>query len=91
MLSDAEQRQLTAIESQLHVDDPVFVQRFNSGWERRPGGRWRGLAALVAVIVAVATAGIGLMLASIATVVIALTAVGATAGLWLTDRRRPLA
>jgi hypothetical protein len=39
MLSDSEQRQLTAIESQLHMDDPIFVQRFNSGWERRPRGK----------------------------------------------------
>jgi hypothetical protein len=65
------------------MDDPVFVQRFNSGWERRPRGKWRGLAAFVAVIVAIVTVGIGLMLASVATVVIALTAIGAIAGLWI--------
>ena len=89
MLCDAEQRRLIAMQSQLRAADPVFVQQFKSGWERRPRGRWRGLAALVAVIVAVVTAGIGLVLGSVGTVVMALTAIGASAGLWITNRRRP--
>jgi hypothetical protein len=46
------------------------------------------LAAFVAVIVAIVTVGIGLVLTSVATVVIALTAIGAIAGLWIGDRRR---
>ena len=89
MLSEVERRRLIAIESQFRAADPVFVQHFTSGWERRPRGRWRGLATLVAIIVAVVTAGIGLVLGSVATVVVALTAIGATAGLWITNRRRP--
>ena len=89
MLSDAEQRELTAIESKLRADDPLFVQRFTSGWQRRPRSRGRGLAAVVAVIVAMTAAGIGLVLASVATVVIALTTIGAIGGLWITDRRQP--
>jgi hypothetical protein len=89
MLSDAEQRQLTVIESLLREDDPAFVQRFSSRWDRRRRGTWRGLAALLALAVAVATAVIGLVFVSVPTVVIALTAVGAAAGLWITDRRPP--
>jgi Protein of unknown function (DUF3040) len=58
VLSDAEQRQLTAIESQLGADDPIFVRRFTRGWRRRPRGGWRGLVALFAVVVA-ATAAVG--------------------------------
>jgi Protein of unknown function (DUF3040) len=89
VLSDAEQRRLTAIESKLRTDDPVFVRQFNSGWKRRRPGRLRGLAASVAVTVAVAAALIGLLLGSVAMVVCALTAIGATAGLWITSRGRP--
>jgi Flp pilus assembly protein TadB len=88
MLSDAEQRQLTAIESQLRQDDPAFVERFTGRWDRRRHGQWRGLAALAALVVAVAAAVVGLMLTSVPTVVIAVTAVGSTVGLWITDRRR---
>jgi hypothetical protein len=89
MLSDAEQRRLAAIESQLRTDDPNFVQHFATGWKHRPRGKSRGLAAFVALIVAMGTAGVGLGLGSVATVVTALTAIGATAGLWIINRRRP--
>jgi hypothetical protein len=89
MLSDAEQRRLAAIEVRLRTDDPGFAQQFTSGWERRPRDRSRAVAALMAVTVAVAAAGIGLVLGSVATVVIALTTIGAAAGLWISNRRRP--
>jgi hypothetical protein len=84
MLSEAEQQKLTAIESQLRLDDPVFVERFTGGSTRRPGGGWRATAALAALLAALTAAGIGLVMASVLTVVLALTAIGAVAGLWLT-------
>ncbi len=88
MLSDPEQRRLTQIESQLRSEDPAFVQRFDDRGRRRvPLGR-RDLVALVAVIVAVTVVAIGLFVGSVGTVVVALTAVGASVGLWLTDRQR---
>ena len=45
MLSEAEQRKLSEIESHLKAEDPTFVQRFNDRGQRRP--RWRGLVALL--------------------------------------------
>jgi hypothetical protein len=89
MLSDAEQHELIAIESRLRADDPVYVERFTSGWRHRPRRGWRRLAALVAVVAAMVTAGVGLVLASVPTVVVALTAMGAASGWWLTDPGRP--
>ena len=56
MLSEAERRQLAAIESQLCTDDPVFVQRFAHGWLRRRPGGWRRFIALLAVVLAAAAA-----------------------------------
>ena len=87
MLSEAEQRKLSEIESQLRAEDPTFVQRFNDRGQRRP--RWRGLVALLAVAVAVMVAGVGLLVGSVGTVVVALTAIGASVGMWVTYSRRP--
>jgi hypothetical protein len=88
MLSDAEQRKLSAIESQLRLDDPVFVERFTGGSTGRTGGGWRGTATLVAMMVGLTVVGIGLVLSNVLTVVIALTAIGAVAGLWITSDDR---
>jgi hypothetical protein len=88
MLSEAEQRKLTSIESQLRLDDPAFVERFTGGSKRR-AGRGHGTAASVALIVALIAVGTGLVLASVPTVVIALTTIGAIAGLWITKRGGP--
>lgn len=89
MLSDAEQQRLTEIESQLRADDPVFVQRFDDRGRHPLRPNWRHLAALLAATVAVTTCGVGLAFGSVGTVVIALTAIGATAGMWITHRHRP--
>ena len=95
MLSDAEQRRLTEIESQLRSDDPAFVQRFDDGGKRRSPQRGRGVAALLGVSVAV-TAGV-LVLALVLVLVLdnagpAVAAVTVIAvigtALWISHRRR---
>jgi hypothetical protein len=88
MLSDAEQRQLTALESHLRADDPAFVERFTGERQRRVLDGWRRLTVLIAIIGATMTIGFGLMIHSVLTVVIALIAVGGLSGWWITDRRR---
>jgi hypothetical protein len=87
MLSKAEQRKLTEIESQLTCEDPVFVQRFRDRGGPRSG--WRGRAALFAGSAAVMVAAFGLMVGSVGTVVVALTTIGASAGSWVTHRLGP--
>jgi len=86
MLSEAEQRRLTEIEVTLRADDPVFVRRFDERERSQPRRRWYGLVAVLIVMVAAAVVVTGLMASSVATVVVALTAVGAGAGMWVTDR-----
>lgn len=89
MLSEAEKQRLSEIESQLRADDPVFVQGFDDRGQRRLRPGWRTLAAMLAVAVAMTTAGVGLVLGSVRSVVVALTIIGATAGMWITHGRRP--
>jgi hypothetical protein len=89
MLSEAERRRLTEIESQLGAEDPAFVQRFGDRAEPRPRSRWGGLVTLLAVAVALTVAGIGLIVGSVATVVVALIGIGASAGMWVNHRLRP--
>jgi len=84
VLSDAEQQRLTEIEAQLRSDAPVFVQHFDGG-RRRP--RWHRWTATVGLVVASAVACLGLVVGSVGTVVVALTALGASAGMWITDNR----
>jgi hypothetical protein len=84
MLSEAEQRRLTEIGSELRLDDPVFVQRFNNRRPRPPWPRWRGVAAVLAITGAMVAAAVGLVLGSVGTVVVALTAFGASVGMWIT-------
>jgi Protein of unknown function (DUF3040) len=52
VLSEAEQRRLVDIETQLYTDDHAFVQQFDLGWERR----WPGRRLIVAIVSAVALA-----------------------------------
>ncbi len=87
MLSKAEQRKLTEMESQLTREDPVFVQRFRGRGGQRSG--WRGRAALFAGSASVMVAAFGLMVGSVGTVVVALTAIGASAGVWVSHRLGP--
>ena len=88
MLSDAEQRRLTEMESQLRTDDPDFVQRFDDELQRRPRHRWRGLAALLGLNVAMTVAGFGLILGNVGTVIVGLTAIGAGTAMWIRRRHR---
>jgi hypothetical protein len=85
MLSDAEQRRLTELELQLRTDDPAFVQRFD---ERQHRHSWRGLAALLALSVAVTVAGFGLVLGDVGTVIVGLTALVAGTAMWIRRRHR---
>jgi hypothetical protein len=87
MLSKAERRKLTEIESRLTSEDPVFVQRFRDRGDRRRG--WSGRSALLAGGAAVLVAAFGLIVDSVGTVVVALTAIGASAGMWVTHRFGP--
>jgi hypothetical protein len=89
MLSDAELRELTAIESHLREDDPQFAQRLSNGWNQpSPAGGWSGWSAALTAMVCVAVAVVGLVALNVAMVVIAMTALGGNAGLWITGRRR---
>jgi hypothetical protein len=85
MLSEAERRKLSEIESQLGAEDPAFMQRFDRA-KPQLGSGWRGRVALLVVAVAMTVAGLGLILHSVGTVVVALTGIGAGAGLWVTHR-----
>jgi hypothetical protein len=86
MLSEAERRKLSEIESQLGAEDPAFVQRFDG---RAKPQRSRGRVAVLIVAVATTVACIGLVVGSVGTVVVALTGIGAGAGLWVTHRLGP--
>jgi Flp pilus assembly protein TadB len=97
MLSDAEQRRLTEIESQLRSDDPAFVQRFDDGGKRRSPQRGRGVAALLGVSVAVTAAVLVLALVLVLVLVLdnagpAVAAVTVIAvigtALWISHPRR---
>ncbi|WP_297600661.1 DUF3040 domain-containing protein [Mycobacterium sp.] len=85
MLSDAEHRKLNEIEAQLRNEDPVFVHRFDDGRRR---SRWHRWTATFALVVASVVACLGLVFGSVGTVVAALIALGASAGVWITGRKR---
>jgi hypothetical protein len=89
MLSEAERRKLSEIESQLGAEDPAFVQRFDgrAGSEQRSGPR--GRIALLVVAVAMTVACVGVVVGSVGIIVVALTGIGAGAGLWVTHRLGP--
>jgi hypothetical protein len=89
MLSEAERRKLTEIESQLGVEDPAFVQRFDGRAKLPLRSRWRGIVALLVVAVAITVAGVGLVARNVGMVVLALIGIGASAGLWVSHRLRP--
>jgi DUF3040 family protein len=86
MLSEAERRKLSEIESQLGAEDPAFVQRFDDRAKPRLKSGWSGRVALLVVAVAMTVACVGLIVSSVGTVVVALTGIGAGAGLWVTHR-----
>jgi hypothetical protein len=86
MLSEAERRKLSEIESQLGAEDPAFVQRFDDRAKPQPGSGRRGRVALAVVAVAMTVACVGLVVGSVGTVVFALSGIGAGAGLWVTHR-----
>jgi hypothetical protein len=89
VLSEAEQRRLSEIESHLRDEDPTFVQRFDDPEQPRPWTRRRGLLALLVVAVALMVAGAGLVIGSVGTVVAALVAFAASAGMWVSHRWGP--
>jgi hypothetical protein len=87
MLSEAEQRRLTAIEAQLRADDPAFAQRLGGSEQRRQRSRWRGPARLLATVVAAAGAVTGLMAQSVGLVIVCLIVIGVGVGTWISDLR----
>ena len=86
MLSEAERRKLSEIESQLGAEDPAFVQRFDDRAKPQQKSGRSGRVALLVVAVAMTVACVGLIVSSVGTVVVALTGIGAGAGLWVTHR-----
>ncbi len=89
MLSEAEQRRLTAIEAQLRADDPVFAQQFGEGGQHIERSRWRCPSALLTVVVAAVGAMTGLVLQNVGLVIVALIAMTAGVGMLITDYRHP--
>ena len=89
MLSEAERRKLIEIESQLGAEDPAFVQRFDDSAKPQLRSGRGGRVALLVVAVAMTVACVGLILGSVGIIVVALTGIGAGAGLWVTYRRGP--
>jgi len=88
MLSEAEQRRLSAIEAQLRDEDPAFAQRFGGSGQRRHQSKWRGPATLLATMVSAAGVVTGLMAQSVGLVIVCLIVIAVAAGMWISDRYR---
>jgi len=94
MLSDAEQRRLTAMEHELRSEDPEFVERFGRVMQHTPQ-KWHGLTARGWLIAAALIMGLAVLMASVGMALIALSVAGVSAGMWLSnysrspDDRRP--
>ena len=86
MLSEAEQRRLTAIEAQLRAEDPAFAQQFGESGQGRHQSKWRGPATLLATVGAAAGAVTGLMAQSVGLVIVCLIVVAVAAGMWTSNR-----
>jgi hypothetical protein len=85
MLSEAEQRRLAAIESQLRSEDPIYVLRFEGRWQSgRPADR-SSRRAVLTVLIAATVAGVGVVVDSLGAVVLALAAIAAV-GIWVARR-----
>jgi uncharacterized membrane protein YczE len=86
MLSDAEQRRLSEIETFLRVDDPAFVQQFDTRWQtkRRPPRTIVPLTILVGAILTMAALRTG----TVVVAVIGPCVVGTAAGFWASHRTR---
>jgi hypothetical protein len=85
MLSEAEQRRLAAIESQLRSEDPTYVQRFEDRWQPGLTADRLNRPAVLTVLIATTVAGIGVVVDSVGAVVVALTAIAAV-GIWVARR-----
>jgi hypothetical protein len=86
MLSDAEQRRLFEIETLLRVDDPAFVQQFDTRWQTTPATP-RTMALLTILVGATLTIA-ALMTRTVVATVIGLCVVGTAAGFWTSHRTR---
>lgn len=81
MLSEAEQRTLTEIETGLRHDDPALVRRFDDGWRSRRSTRHVGIVRGWLLIGAVAL-GFAWLLGSALLVVVALSAMSVGMTWW---------
>jgi hypothetical protein len=88
MLSDAERRRLTEIERTLRSADPEFVQRFRSLAGSDPHTCW-GVTARGWLIAAALGMSLAILMASAVMAVVAFGVAAVSAGLWLTEFRRP--
>jgi hypothetical protein len=86
MLSEAERRKLSEIESYLGAEDPAFVQRFDDRARPQLKSGRRGRVALIVVTVATTVACVGLAVGSVGSVLVALIGFGVGAGLWVMHR-----
>jgi hypothetical protein len=87
MLSDAERRRPAAIEDDLWSEDPEFAERFGRVMLRRPE-EWRGMSPGGWLLTAVLLMGLAVLMASSGMALIALSAAGVSAGMWLTRHLR---
>ena len=94
MLSDAEQRRLTEIESGLRSEDPELAERFGHVMLRCPQ-EWRGMTARGWLLAAALLMGFAVLMGSGGMALIALSVAGVGAGRLLTryvrssDGRQP--
>ena len=88
MLSDAEQRRLARIEDELRSDDPEFAERFGHVMLRWPQ-EWRGMTARGWLLAAALVMAFAVLMGSGGMALIALSAAGVSAGMWLTRDIRP--
>ncbi|MDG6110340.1 DUF3040 domain-containing protein [Dactylosporangium aurantiacum] len=80
MLSDSERRRLEELEAGLRADDPTLARALAG--RPSPSGSRRKVAAAWIAAAAVVTAITGLIVGSVATVVVAICALGVAAGVW---------
>ena len=86
MLSDAEQRRLLEMETLLRVDDPAFVQHFETRW--RTARLTRRTSLLLTIIVGAILTVAALVTGTVIVAVIGLCVVGTAGGFWASHRTR---
>ena len=87
MLSDAERRRSTEGERDLRTEDPESAERFGRVMLRCPQ-EWRGMTARGWLLAAALVMVLAVLMRSGGMALIALSAAGVSAGMWLTRHLR---